>query len=123
MPINLSDIAGGTGGFVINGQSAYDQSGFSVASAGDVNGDGFEDLIVGSPYADPVTNANGRSYVVFGKGDTGSVDLAVVDSGFGGTRAQIFGPITERAGLIQIGTGYLCHPVLSTAEPMQLHQL
>jgi hypothetical protein len=44
--INLSDIAAGIGGFVINGESARDYSGCSVSSAGDVNGDGLDDLIV-----------------------------------------------------------------------------
>jgi hypothetical protein len=38
-PIELSAIATGTGGFVINGESAGDFSGHSVSSAGDVNGD------------------------------------------------------------------------------------
>jgi hypothetical protein len=33
------------GGFVINGEAAYDWSGWSVSSAGDVNGDGLDDLI------------------------------------------------------------------------------
>jgi hypothetical protein len=46
--INLSAIAAGTGGFVINGESASDRSGYSVSSAGDVNGDGLDDLIVGA---------------------------------------------------------------------------
>jgi hypothetical protein len=32
-------------GFVINGKVAGDQSGYSVSSAGDVNGDGLDDLI------------------------------------------------------------------------------
>jgi hypothetical protein len=49
--INLSAI--GTGGFVINGENAYDRGGFSVSTAGDVNGDGLDDLIVGSFEADP----------------------------------------------------------------------
>jgi hypothetical protein len=49
--INLSAI--GTGGVVINGENAYDRSGFSVSTAGDVNGDGLDDLIVGSFEADP----------------------------------------------------------------------
>jgi hypothetical protein len=48
LPIDLTTIAAGTGGFVINGQSTGDYSGISVASAGDVNGDGFDDLIVGA---------------------------------------------------------------------------
>jgi hypothetical protein len=47
--INLSAITAGTGGFVINGESRHDYSGFSVSSAGDVNGDGLDDLIVNHP--------------------------------------------------------------------------
>jgi len=35
----------GSNGFKLGGVGAYDQSGFSVASAGDVNGDDFADLI------------------------------------------------------------------------------
>jgi hypothetical protein len=35
-------------GFVINGEAAGDASGCSVSSAGDVNGDGLDDLIVGA---------------------------------------------------------------------------
>ena len=42
-------------------------SGRSVASAGDVNGDGFADLIVGALGADPNGIHSGASYVVFGK--------------------------------------------------------
>jgi hypothetical protein len=37
--IDLSAIASGTGGFVINGENAGDWSGISVSTAGDVNGD------------------------------------------------------------------------------------
>jgi hypothetical protein len=38
--IDLSAIASGTGGFVINGENAGDESGFPVSTAGDINGDG-----------------------------------------------------------------------------------
>src|SRR4028118_1826096 len=63
---NLSDL-NGSNGFAINGIAADDRSGYSVSSAGDVNGDGFNDLIIGAAYADPNgINAAGQSYVVFG---------------------------------------------------------
>jgi hypothetical protein len=57
----------GSNGFAINGIGTYDQSGVSVSSAGDVNGDGIDDLIIGANGADPngISYA-GQSYVVFG---------------------------------------------------------
>jgi len=63
---NLLDL-NGSNGFAINGIAVNDLSGFSVSSAGDVNGDGFDDLIIGAWLADPNgINAAGQSYVVFG---------------------------------------------------------
>ncbi|CAB5500312.1 beta strand repeat-containing protein, partial [Bathymodiolus thermophilus thioautotrophic gill symbiont] len=85
--IKLSSIALGidTGGFVINGESAEDESGNFVSSAGDVNGDGLDDLIVGARSADPDGKSNaGKSYVVFGKNDSRAVDLSTIALGTGG---------------------------------------
>jgi hypothetical protein len=72
----------GTGGFRIDGIDAGDRSGFSVSGAGDVNGDGLADLIVGARYADPGGDSDaGESYVVFGKANSTSVDLAALGTG------------------------------------------
>ena len=57
----------GLNGFRLAGEVDYDSSGFSVHGAGDLNGDGFSDLIIGAPYAGPNVEFSGASYVVFGK--------------------------------------------------------
>ena len=65
---NLSTLTG-SNGFRLDGVTSGNQSGYSVAGAGDVNGDGFADLIVGALAASPGFETNaGSSYVVFGKG-------------------------------------------------------
>ena len=63
-PLQLSALDG-TNGFKIDGESG--QSGYSVSAAGDINGDGVADLIIGNPWASPNGFASGRSYVVFGR--------------------------------------------------------
>ena len=64
---------------MINGVAADDQSGISVSGAGDVNGDGLDDLIVGAMGADPNGSLSGASYVVFGKADGAAVELSAVE--------------------------------------------
>ena len=62
---NLSTL-NGSNGFAINGINEEDQSGGSVSSAGDINGDGIDDLIIGASAAGPNGSLSGQSYVVFG---------------------------------------------------------
>jgi hypothetical protein len=63
----------GTNGFVINGIDAGDSSGNSVSTAGDVNGDGIDDIIIGAKFSDPNgQDKAGESYVVFGGAAVGA---------------------------------------------------
>ncbi|MBD2108168.1 bluetail domain-containing putative surface protein [Nodosilinea sp. FACHB-13] len=77
----------GSNGFVINGTEVDDFSGFSVSSAGDINNDGIDDLIIGAPKALPPSSAGaGKSYVVFGGagvGAGGSLNLSALDGSNG----------------------------------------
>ena len=65
LPANGGD---GSAGFVLNGIDAGDSLGRSVSAAGDVNGDGIDDLLIGASRADPGGRSDaGESYVVFGR--------------------------------------------------------
>ena len=84
--IDLSaiELDNNAGGFVINGVSASDEAGFSVSGAGDVNGDGLGDLIVGASGDDPNGDSSGASFVVFGKSDGKAVELSTIQADNGG---------------------------------------
>ena len=83
-PVQLSDIADGDGGFVVNGESSNNYSGSSVSSAGDVNGDGLSDLIIGAKGSNHSGKDSGSSYVVFGKKGNTSVELSDIADARGG---------------------------------------
>ena len=72
----------GSDGFAITGEATYDKAGWSVSSAGDVNGDGYDDMLVGA--RDATTDA-GAVYLIYGKasGLTGTIDLANLSSSDG----------------------------------------
>ena len=59
--INLADL-NGVNGFKLDGENLNEQSGLSVSGAGDINGDGLSDLLIGAPHLP----GYGGSYVVFG---------------------------------------------------------
>ena len=80
------DLGDPATGIVIRGAKAGDAAGFDVAGAGDVNGDGLADLLVGAPLAGSAADAadqSGAAYLVFGRKDRAEIDLA---GDFGGVR-------------------------------------
>jgi hypothetical protein len=54
----------GSNGFVVEGVNVGDMLGNSVSTAGDINGDGITDFIIGAEY---ISAGKGGAYVIFGK--------------------------------------------------------
>ncbi len=65
------------------GEEEFDWAGSSVAGAGDVNGDGLDDVLVGAPYSDRSEPTAGTTYLLFGP-LAGDVDLSTADAFFEG---------------------------------------
>ena len=85
------DALDGTNGFVVDGLYGGDYSGSAVASAGDLNGDGIDDLVIGATGADAgLGSTTGGIFVVFGTRDgfAPSLDLATLD----GTNGFVIAP-------------------------------
>jgi len=90
-PLELGGL--GPAGFEVDGPSspleegtpdapAGAATGASIAPAGDVNGDGLADIVIGSPGATPRNRLHaGAVFVVFGKRDGTRVDLDRLDDG------------------------------------------
>jgi len=102
--INLSSLDGSSG-FRLDGVSSGEFSGYSVSAAGDVNGDGIDDLLIGAFGADTNGNSSGSSYVVFGRSTAfaSTINLSSLDgsSGFrldGGTTGDRSGRSVSAAG-------------------------
>lgn len=83
------------------GSATGDNSGFSVSNAGDVNADGYDDILIGAPNAAPDGySASGESYLFYGSDNFDpSYDLSLADVVFKGR------PFTGQSGYFVSGAG------------------
>ncbi len=61
---------------IIHGQNSGDHFGFSISAAGDFDGDGKDDFIVGAPYSNAAALNAGAAYVIYGANGGPSDDLS-----------------------------------------------
>ena len=66
------------------GETPGDDAGNAVAAAGDVNGDGFDDFLIGAPYSSEVASVAGQVYLVLGRpsGWAPGTSLSSADASF-----------------------------------------
>jgi hypothetical protein len=92
--------------FAVGGAYAGHRFGISIAAAGDVNGDGLADVLVG---ADPTTATNtSAAYVIYGSTTprAGANAQGILDSADLGTRGyRIIGPTSSHTGYAVDGAG------------------
>lgn len=72
-------LSAGTVEAVLVGETAGEAAGTTVAGAGDVDGDGLDDVFVGAPDADTRDENSGQAYIVLGAA-TGTLDLGTADA-------------------------------------------
>jgi hypothetical protein len=106
----LTDVDFNTGGSVSDTRTgvmtteSHDQSGYSMARAGDVNGDGEDDLLIGAPLGG--SQGAGRVYLLHGSDWSGTTDLLTeADAEFRGRSWDYAGTSVAGAGDVN-GDGY-----------------
>lgn len=67
---------GGLDGFAIEGEAPFDQTGTASCGIGDINGDGYDDFLIGAPGGGA---SHGRAYVIFGRDAVVSTDDPALD--------------------------------------------
>ena len=112
-------------GFKIDGEKSSDSSGSSVSAAGDINGDGYTDFLIGAYYHG---SGVGRTYVIFGSpiiGQGGLLPLTTLNglNGFkvdGEVAGDYSGTYVNAAGDVN-GDG-VADFLVGSLTPMLLHQ-
>ena len=80
-------VAVGDAQAIFQGTADGDYAGAAVAGAGDVDGDGYDDVLVGSPRADAGGSNAGDAYLLLGP-LSGTIDLSAADAVLSGLAAS-----------------------------------
>ena len=100
--LNVSELDGNNG-FIVNGIDTRDNAGTSISGAGDLNGDGIDDLVIGAPNAESSRENSfleGEVYIIFGQdGETRQnsrpqLDLNGTEAGINFTNNFTNSPVT-----------------------------
>ncbi len=86
----------------LTGASSGDKAGWAIDSAGDTDGDGLDDLLVGAPYVDGADSDTGAAYVLLGSGLTFSGTSASLSTADATLEGQLW---DELAGSSVAGAG------------------
>ena len=92
-------VMNNTADVVITGEATANHFGYSVSTAGDVNGDGYSDVVTG---ADGYSTSTGRVYIFFGGAGMNNVADVIIT---GETTNNLFGWSVSTAGDVN-GDGY-----------------
>ena len=120
---------------VYTGEKTTHQAGYTVDNDGDIDGDGYDDILISAVYENSVANRNGAVYVVYGP-PTGSLTLSSADAKLVGVARQdhagvrtsmvedangdgrdevLIGSFGVDAGGTDAGAAYVCYgPVTGT---------
>lgn len=105
------EIGLGSAPLIFQGEDENDWSGYSVSPAGDVNQDGYDDILIGAPYAGPWgPKGNGKAYLILGRARSEwwqqRINLENADASFeGADRRSMSGRQNYTAGDVN-GDGY-----------------
>ena len=93
-----TDLSNANASFL--GEAREDHSGCSVSIAGDINGDGYDDILIGASGSDDGGTSAGQTYLIFGKpeGWSKDTDLAKSDASFIGEDVEDVSGITTSLG-------------------------